>query len=133
MIFDSTNKFSTDQAIVATAASTNVIDLGVTGRNIGIGESVPVYIEVTEDFNNLTSLQVTLQTDDSEDFSGAVNVIQTAPILLASLVSGYVFNLNILTAGIEGRYMRLNYTVAGTAPTTGQITAGVTAGNQANV
>jgi hypothetical protein len=30
------------------------------------------------------------------------------------------------------RYVRLKYTIAGTAPTTGKLTAGVTAGNQTN-
>ena len=34
--------------------------------------------------------------------------------------------------GTNERYMRLKYTLVGTAPTTGKITAGVTAGNQTN-
>jgi hypothetical protein len=34
--------------------------------------------------------------------------------------------------GTSERYMRLNYTVAGTAPTLGKITAGVVMGSQSN-
>ena len=56
MIFDNTNKLSSDQAVTATAASENVIDLGVSSRNIGIGEHVPLRIAVTQDFATLTSL-----------------------------------------------------------------------------
>ncbi len=37
-----------------------------------------------------------------------------------------------LPVGTDERYLRLKYTVAGTAPTLGKITAGVTAGNQTN-
>lgn len=132
MIFDSTNKFSSDQAVTASAASTNVIDLGVTARNVGLGQMVPLYIKVTEDFATLTSLQVIVQTDDAENFSGAVDVVQTASIAVADLVDGYEFNLNVLTAGIEGRYMRLSYVVTGSSASAGMITAGITMGNQAN-
>ena len=132
MIIDSTNKFSAEQAVTASAVSTNVIDLGVTGRNIGVGETVPLYIRVTEDFATLTSLQVIVQTDDAENFSGAVDVVQTADIPVASLVDGYVFNLNALTLGIEGRYLRLSYVVTGSSASAGKISAYITAGNQAN-
>jgi len=132
MIFDSTNKFSAEQAVTDSAASTNVIDLGVSLRNVGVGQAVPVHIEVTEDFATLTSLQVIVQTDDAENFSGAVDVIQTAAIPVATLKAGYTFNLNVLTDGIEGRYLRLSYVVVGTTATTGAITAGITAGNQNN-
>jgi len=38
----------------------------------------------------------------------------------------------LVPIGTNERYMRLKYTLVGTAPTTGKITAGVTAGNQTN-
>lgn len=131
MIFDLTNKFSSDQAVTSTAASENVIDLGASGRDIGIGEVVPLRIAVTEDFATLTSLQVSVQTSDTEG-SGYVDVILSPAIAAASLVNGYVFNINSVPRGVLGRYVRLNYTVAGSAATAGKINAGITAGNQEN-
>lgn len=128
MIFDSTNKFSTLQAVTATAASTNVIDLGVSDRDIGVGEHVPFWIGVDADFAGLTSVQVTVQTDDDEGFGSAVDVIQTGAIALADLVSGYQFSIDKAPKNLLGRYVRLNYTVVG-AGTAGTISAGITMGN----
>ncbi len=128
MIFDSTNKFSTLQAVTATAASTNVIDLGVSDRDIGVGEHVPFWIGVDADFAGLTSIQVTVQTDDAENFSGAVDVVQTGVIALADLVNGYQFSIDKAPKNLLGRYVRLNYTVDGTG-TAGTISAGITMGN----
>lgn len=132
MIFDSTNKFSSAQAVTVTAASTNVIDLGVALRDVGVGETVPVFIKVDTSFATLTSLQVVVQTDDAEGFGSAVDVASTAVVAAASLLAGYQFAIIQLPIGLVGRYIRLNYVVAGTAATAGSITAGVTMGNQAN-
>ncbi len=132
MILDSTLKFSADQAVTDTAVSTNVIDLGVSGRDIGIGETVPLRVSVTESFATLTSLTVSVETSDTENFASSDVVIQTGAVPVASLVNGYVFNINEVPKGVVGRYMRLNYTVAGTTATAGAITAGITAGNQNN-
>ena len=58
-------------AITADAASTNTIDLGATGtplggsavnRDVGRGGDIPVAVNVTQTFNNLTSLAVQVQT-----------------------------------------------------------------------
>lgn len=132
MILDSTLKFSADQAVTDTAVSTNVIDLGVSGRDIGIGETVPLRVSVTESFATLTSLTVAVETSDTENFASSEVVIQTGAVPVASLVNGYVFNINEVPKGVVGRYMRLNYTVTGTTATAGAITAGITAGNQNN-
>lgn len=131
MIFDLTNKFSSEQAVTATAASTNVVDLGVTSRDIGIGEVIPVWVGVDVDFAGLTSLQVSVQTDDAENFASAVTVVQTGAVLLADLKAGYEFAIQSIPKNALGRYVRVNYTVVGTG-TAGTITAGVTAGNQQN-
>ena len=80
----------------------------------------------------LTSLQVSIQTDDAEGFGSAITVLSTTAILASDLVAGYQFSIIQLPLGLVGRYIRLNYTVAGSAATTGKITAGVTMGNQQN-
>ncbi|HCQ8627385.1 TPA: hypothetical protein OME93_001351 [Klebsiella pneumoniae] len=129
MLLDQQALFSAAQAITATAASTNVIDTG-SNKDVGKYGDIPLLIQVVEGFNNLTSLTVTVQTDDNSAFSSAADVLSmTNP--LASLVLGYKSPVITLPMKME-RYIRLNYTVTGTAPTTGKVTAGITGGVQTN-
>ena len=139
MIFDKTNLFSDDQAITATAVSTNVIDLGATGtpklrnatplqRNISKGTPIPILVQVTEAFNTLTSLAIAIQTDDNEAFSSPTTVYSES-IVLANLTLGARVAIDWLPKNIKERYVRLNYTVTGTNPTLGKVMAGITMGN----
>lgn len=141
MIMDRTLLFSDGQAITATAASTNVIDLGATGtvygasspivREIGFGTEAELVVAATQTFNNLTSLTISLETDDNAAFSSATTVWTSPAYTLAQLAAGAKYLLpDSIPAGVNERYLRLKYTVAGTAPTTGKITAGVVAGRQ---
>ncbi|EMV0165545.1 hypothetical protein NUBL9661_17090 [Klebsiella pneumoniae] len=129
MLLDQQALFSAAQAITATAASTNVIDTG-SNKDVGKYGDIPLLIQVVEGFNNLTSLTVTVQTDDNPAFSSAADVLSMT-IPLASLVLGYKSPVITLPMKME-RYIRLNYTVTGTAPTTGKVTAGITGGVQTN-
>lgn len=135
MIFDKQTLLSDAQAITATAASTNVIDLGPIRngmvRDIGKGTLIPLLIQVVEAFNNLTSLTIALQVDDADTF-GSPKTVWSATVVLADLIAGKVVVPEFIPRGTNERYLRLNYTVTGTAPTTGKITAGVTMGNQSN-
>lgn len=140
MILSAQQLFSDDQAVTATAVSTNVIDLGAPGtpydaaaalnQDIGKGAGVPILIQVTEDFDNLTSLDIAIETGATTSL-GTVVINKT--VLLADLVAGYQFPVQILPNEINERYLGLRYTVTGTAPTTGQVTAGITMGVQTNV
>lgn len=129
MLLDQQALFSAAQAITATAASTNVIDTG-SNKDVGKYGDIPLLIQVVEGFNNLTSLTVTVQTDDNSAFSSAADVLSMT-IPLASLALGYKSPVITLPMKME-RYIRLNYTVTGTAPTTGKVTAGITGGVQTN-
>lgn len=129
MLLDQQALFSAAQAITATAASTNVIDTG-SNKDVGKYGDIPLLIQVVEGFNNLTSLTVTVQTDDNSAFSSAADVLSMT-IPLASLVLGYKSPVITLPMKME-RYIRLIYTVTGTAPTTGKVTAGITGGVQTN-
>jgi hypothetical protein len=144
MIFDATTLFSNAQAITATSASTNIIDLGATGtvfggataiaRDVGKGREVSMRASVVESFNNLTSLSIGIETDDNTAFASAKTVWTSPAYTLAELATGAKLLLpDELPVGTDERYLRLKYTVAGTAPTLGKITAGVTAGNQTSV
>jgi hypothetical protein len=143
MIMDATGLFSDQQAITATAASTNLIDLGATGtpygsasalvRDIGKGEGVPLFCGVTETFNNLTSMSIGIEVDDNAAFSSAVTVWTSPAYTLAQLATGAKYLLpDRLPVGVNERYVRLKYTVVGTAPSTGKVTAGVVMSRQSN-
>lgn len=131
MILDRQTLMSDRQAITATAGSTDQIDLSprATGliRDIGAGKGIPLFVQVVETFNNLTSLTVSVQTDEDPAFGSPKTVAVSPAIPLASLVAGFSFPqlVDHIPRGSDERYMRLLYTVAGTAPTTGRITAGV--------
>lgn len=139
MIFDRTLLFSNAQAITATAPSTDVLDLLPTGkvygaaanltRDVGKGQSVPLLIQVVEDFNTLTSLTATVQCDDNVGFTTPKDVL-TVTLPLASLKAGRTFPIIAVPPGVNERFMRINYTVTGTAPTLGKVTAGVVMGVQ---
>lgn len=134
MIFDTQGLVSDNQAITATAASTNIIDLGPIAsgrvRDVGQGDDIPFLIQVTEAFNNLTSLKVEVQTSDSATFASGVTTVWEKTVLLAGGLStvGYKFCNDDIEPGGAGRYLRVYYTVTGTAPTTGKIKAGTTMG-----
>lgn len=142
MLIDSTGLLSEQQAITATARSTNQLDMGAPGsvfsgrqltRDIGAGRPVRLFLIVTQGFNTLTSLTVSLRTDGDTAF-GSPNTIWTLPTIpLASLVVGAKFALPPITGPFPvERYVELLYTVVGTNPTLGAITAGVVADDQRN-
>ena len=66
MQFDKNAIFADNQAITATATSTNVI---ATGADISGGTPVPFATMITESFNNLTSLKLAIETADDKDFT----------------------------------------------------------------
>lgn len=141
MLTDALGTFSNGQAITASAASTNYVDLGAPGvpalntitptRDVGKGNVVPIRIQVTEAFATLTSLKVAVQVDDNTSFSSPTTVFESEAIPLASLVAGYVFNIEALPRGTNERYMQLYYTVAGSNATAGKVFAAISAGNEA--
>lgn len=144
MIFDRTEQFSSAQPITATTASTNVFDSGATGtllnanapllRDLGKGNPLPLAIRVVQSFNNLTSLQIAYQVADDAAFTQNVTTAANSPTYtLAQVQTGAAHLLpDSVPVGANRRYHRLMYTVTGTAPTTGAITAGFVAGVQTN-
>lgn len=140
MILSAQQLFSDDQAITASADSTNVIDLGVPGtpygavaplnQDIGKGAKIPLLVQVTEDFDNLTSLEIIIST-------GATTALGTSiiseTVLLADLVAGKQMVIDVLPNQLTERYLGIEYVVTGTVPSVGTITAGISMGNQTNV
>lgn len=140
MILSAQQLFSDDQAITASADSTNVIDLGVAGtpydaaaalnRDVGKGAKIPILVQVTEAFDNLTTLEIKVSTGATTAL-GTTILSQT--IALADLVVGKQTSFNVLPDDITERYLGIEYVVVGTAPTAGKVTAGITMGVQTNV
>lgn len=137
-ILSNQNLFSDRQAITATAASTNTIDLGPIDagmrRDIGPGKPIPVLLQVVEDFAaaGAATLTVALQVDDNTAFSSPKTVATLSAIALADLKAGKQLPLDFIPRGTNERYMRLNFTVATGPMTAGRITAGITVGHQTN-
>ena len=139
MILDTSLVLSDAQGITASAASANVIDLGPTGtpfganaplgRDIGRGRDIDLAVSVRQTFATLTSLTVAVQT--SPDNATWTTIASGAAVPLASLVAGYQFKVpGEIPEGTNARYLRLYYTVAGSAATAGQISAAVVASRQ---
>lgn len=135
MILDLNAIFSNSQAITATAVSTNVIDLGAPGvaaygnvqlRRNNKGDDIPLLIQVNQAFNLLTSLTISVQGSVDEAFTSPVVLATTGAVPLASLVAGFIYRpLVDLPRNNIYRFIRISYTVAGTDPTLGSITAGI--------
>ncbi len=126
MILDEQGLLSNKQAITASAASENILNFGK--REIAFGTPVEVYIQITENFNNLTSLSISVQTAVDEAFTTPVDLVEQT-LLLAKLKKGTVSTIKFLPKGNLG-YIRLYYTVTGTAPTTGAIFAVIVNGSE---
>ena len=142
MIFSAQQIFSDDQAVTATALSTNVIDLGAKGTphgaaaalngDVGKGTPIPVLVQVTEDFATLTSLTITVEVSAAAAMTSSV-VLASQTILVADLVAGKQTFVQVLPTGANLRYLGVRYTVTGTNASAGKLTAGITMGNQTNV
>lgn len=115
MFIDAQNLFSDSQALTATAASTNLIDLGVD-RDIGVGEPLAVVLTVEVAADATTgneTYQVDVETDDNSSFSSASVIARRIPTA-AELALGTVMVIPL--PNTNERYLRLNYTLGGTTP-----------------
>ena len=83
-MLDKTLELSTEQAVTATAASTNVAQFngGDTPRRLF------VVLQVNVDFATCTSVTPSVQTDDASNFSSAETVMTLPTYPVASLTAG---------------------------------------------
>jgi hypothetical protein len=144
MIFDKQTLFSDAQAITTTAASSNIIDLGVPARpvggkanirkDLGRGNKVPIRVQLIETAlaAGAATLTIELQSDDNEAFSSPKVVATSGAIPKAALVAGWIWPVEYLPRGTDERYVRLNYTVTTGPLTAGKVTAGIVAAGEDN-
>lgn len=117
MIIDKELMFSENQKVTTTANSTNAVDFKEPGD--AVGQELTFHVIASEGFAGLTTLQVKIQTGDTD--SSFEDVLYTAPIPVAKLTRGAeIFKVRV-PSGLK-RFVRLNYTTSGTA-SAGAITA----------
>lgn len=113
MIIDRLLEFSDAQALTATAASTNVIDLG-SDAEIGPGRPLWVVITIDVELDGTTpTFQAALQTDDNDSFSSPTVIAESEQF--SALAAGDKIVIGVPYS--NERYLRLNYTLGGTTPT----------------
>jgi len=132
-LIDSNLRFSSDQAITASAISTNIID-GKALRDIARGNPIFLNIYLTTVFttaaNSLTIKLVSSSGADPGSGDGFLDVMQ-ARLASAMLTTGLLMRL-ALPEGIP--YERLGlYYLATTALVAGKITAFLTLGEDSDV
>lgn len=122
MITDNLLLLSDAQAVTASAASTNTVDLG-TARDIGEGEELYVHFKVDTTFTAAGAATMTMNiiTSASADLSTPTILASTAAIAVATLVAGYRTAIEIppQIKSLGQRYIGVSYTIA-----TGPMTAG---------
>lgn len=143
MIFSAQQLFSDDQAVTVSADSSNVIDLGVPGtpfdaaatlnQDIGKGNPVPLLAQVTTAFTAAGAATLTINVSTGPTTTLGTTIASVGPIAVADLVAGYQAAIQTLPNKIVERYLGVEYVVATGPMTAGNITAGITMGNQTNV
>jgi hypothetical protein len=120
---DANTYMSDGQAITASAASTEYIDV----QNAGLGIDGPwVVVRTTEAFATLTSLTVAVETDSATNFGTKRILFSSGAIATANLT----INKELVKFQLPHdcrRYIRIYYTVAGTNASAGKVTAFVAA------
>lgn len=116
------------QALTASAASTNIIDLSAS-RNIGAGEPMAVALTIDVAADHTTgdeTYSVAVEVDDDSSFGSATTIATYT--LSASTVKGdvHVIGVPVTPTNADNRYLRLSYTLAGTTPSV-TVTAFLTA------
>lgn len=115
MIIDSRLEFSDAQALTASAASTNYIDLTVS-RNVGVG--YPLYlvctVDVAADYTSANeTYAIAIESDDNSSFSSATAQVSRT-IAASALTAGSKHVIPV--PNTNERYMRVYYTLGGTTP-----------------
>lgn len=114
MFIDSQLLLSDAQALTATAASTNYIDLSAD-RDIGKGEPMALVVGVDVAMAGTTpTFAAAIQTDDNTGFSSATTLM-TGQTYSTTLAAGTIMVIPIPET--SERYVRANYTLGGTTPT----------------
>ena len=133
MMLDQQLMFADKLAITATAAGTNIIDLGpLTGgsgvnpvRDIGAGEPLWLFLSTGAQaiLPTAATIAVSLDTSDTEAM-GAPIALGTVLLTPTNVPGGALYAARLNPANYH-RYLRATFTVAGGPITQGAISAGI--------
>lgn len=141
MLLSAQQTFSDAQALTASAASTNILDLGAPGtvlnapaalvRDIGKGNPIPIIIRLDVDSGGTSPTLVAAVQVDNDSAFGSPTTVATANTVSGGSAGDEVYLDVYLPEGTNERYLRVNYTLGGTSPTY-TVTAAVVLGKQSN-
>lgn len=131
MFIDKLLQVSSEQAVTASAASTDVIDFGQANPDVGMDDRSQMVITVDEAATAAGAATVAISVQDSADNSTFADVAVTVAIPKATLVAGYQHVIPMPTK--LRRYCRVYYTVATGPLTAGKFSAQIVTGIQQNV
>lgn len=118
MFLDAQALFSDAQALTASAASTNIMDLGVA-RNVFDGEPMAVLMTVdvaADTASGNETYAFSIQCDDNSGFSSATSLINAHAISGSALTLGSQHIIPIPVGQTVEQYLRVYYTLGGTTP-----------------
>jgi len=124
MMPDSQLEFSTQQALTATANSTNIVDKGGP-INLGAGEPIHAYISlcgVAPGGTNPTLTATLVGADDAAFSVNKITIGSVTPVLVSGTIDTRNYEIPI-GSNLPKRYFRIEYTLGGTSPTV-TVTAG---------
>ena len=137
MLKDNLLYFDSGLALTATGASTNIIDTLMNAAGGGIvnhftalkgnqlNPNLFLIVRIGTAFNNCTSIDFQLQTAAASSFASPIVLYDSSAILLASLTANTILLQVPLPEG-SLEFLRMYYTVVGTAPSAGTIDAFLT-------
>ena len=126
MIIDKELELADGQAITGDALSTNIIDFGVAGYK-SHPDQLWLVVQCDTAFDNLTSLDIEVWTDDTTTVTSGVQLL-IKNVLLAALTAGAgLWKVKLPVEGMQ-RYLGINWDVNGTNPTAGAVSAFLTNG-----
>ena len=108
MLIDNTLVLSEEQAVLATAASTHVVDQTAAGNAHG---HVALVVRVDQTFAGSTAVKIALETSAASNF-GTKKEVFAVSLAASALVAGATVVKTVLPIGLL-RYLRGYYTVTG--------------------
>ena len=120
MLLDKSLILSEEQAVLSTAASTNVIDQGAAGN---AHTHAALLVRVDQTFAGATAVKIALETSAASNFSTKKEVFGVS-VAASALTKGATVVKVVLPIGLL-RYIRGYYTVTGTG-TAGKLSMFIT-------
>lgn len=126
MYVDSQLLFSDAQAVTAAADSTNIVDLGAAGRDIGTGEGLTICVVIDvamTDAGSDSAITVALQGDSTSTITPDATVNLGVIPAVSAAGARFYFPLAPGSAPLALQYINLKYTPSNGSLSTGSFTS----------